>query len=134
MGGIYLNPVFTSPSAHKYDQVNYHHVDPHLGPNPGKDKILIANEDIKEPSTWIWTDADLLLLELIKQVHKRGMYIILDAVFNHMSPLSIPFSDVQKISKILSSETGLKLRHGIILKPGKNSVTNAGEVSQIWQN
>ena len=29
--GLYLNPVFTSPSVHKYDTEDFEHVDPHLG-------------------------------------------------------------------------------------------------------
>ena len=28
---IYLNPVFVSPSNHKYDCQDYEHIDPHFG-------------------------------------------------------------------------------------------------------
>ncbi|SDK83819.1 alpha-glucosidase [Sarcina sp. DSM 11001] len=29
--GIYLNPIFLSPSSHKYDTQDYEHIDPHIG-------------------------------------------------------------------------------------------------------
>lgn len=55
---IYLNPIFTSPSSHKYNTVDYYHVDPHFG-------------------------GDLALAQLCDAVHQREMKIVLDGVFNH---------------------------------------------------
>lgn len=57
---IYLNPIFASPSNHKYDTVDFYQVDPHLG----------SNEK---------------LAELTNTLHQRGMRIILDAVVDHTS-------------------------------------------------
>ncbi|EAR10156.1 maltodextrin glucosidase [Reinekea blandensis] len=57
---LYLNPVFTSQSSHKYDTVDYYNVDPHFGGNPA-------------------------LIELIEASHERGMKVVLDAVINHTS-------------------------------------------------
>ncbi|GAM55627.1 maltodextrin glucosidase [Vibrio ishigakensis] len=57
---LYLNPVFSSLSNHKYDTTDYFNVDPHIG----------TNEE---------------LAELCQEVHRRGMRIVLDAVFNHTS-------------------------------------------------
>ncbi|GAD88517.1 maltodextrin glucosidase [Vibrio halioticoli NBRC 102217] len=57
---LYLNPVFSSLSNHKYDTTDYFNVDPHIG----------NNEE---------------LAELCQEVHRRGMRIVLDAVFNHTS-------------------------------------------------
>ena len=94
--GIYLNPVFESPSLHKYDGATYHHIDPTFGPDPEEDKKLIASEVFDDPSTWKWTSADKLFLKLIQEVHKRNMYIIIDGVFNHMGVNSYAFQDVQK--------------------------------------
>ncbi|KAA3659840.1 MAG: alpha-amylase, partial [Calditrichaeota bacterium] len=37
---IYLNPVFDSPSLHKYDGASYHHIDPNFGPDPKGDRLL----------------------------------------------------------------------------------------------
>jgi alpha-glucosidase len=57
---LYLNPVFASPSSHKYDTTDYYRVDPHFG----------TNEE---------------LARLCEEVRTRGMRIILDAVVNHTS-------------------------------------------------
>ena len=58
--GIWLSPIFVSPSYHKYDVVDYYQVDPKFG----------TNEDLKE---------------LIDLCHERGVKIILDMVINHSS-------------------------------------------------
>jgi len=93
---IYLNPVFQSPSLHKYDGESYHHIDPNLGPDPEGDRKMIASENPLDPSTWVWTSADQLVLKLIKEAHKRDMKIIFDGVFNHMGYNSFAFQDVLK--------------------------------------
>jgi glycosidase len=93
---IYLNPVFQSPSLHKYDGESYHHIDPNFGPDPEGDRQLIATEDPLNPSTWVWTSADKLVLKLIEEAHKREMKIIFDGVFNHLGYNSFAFQDVLK--------------------------------------
>lgn len=94
IGAIYLNPVFQAPSLHKYDGATYHHVDPTFGPDPAGDRASIAAETPDDPTTWSWTAADRLMLELIRHVHARGMRIIFDGVFNHMGITSFAFKDV----------------------------------------
>ncbi len=94
INAIYLNPVFDSPSSHKYDGMSYHHIDPNFGPDPDGDRKLIAGEDPGDPSTWVWTSADKLALEVLKQCHARGIRVIFDGVFNHMGLRSWPFLDV----------------------------------------
>jgi cyclomaltodextrinase len=91
---LYLNPVFESPSHHKYDGATFHHVDPHFGPDPDGDRALIAGESPEDPQTWVWTSADKLLLELIRKTHERGMRIICDGVFNHVGLSHWAFRDV----------------------------------------
>lgn len=93
---IYLNPVFDSPSLHKYDGASYHHADPNFGPDPEGDRRLIESENPLDPSTWVWTKADELLLKLIKECHKREIKVILDGVFNHMGVNSFAFQDLLK--------------------------------------
>jgi alpha-glucosidase len=57
---LYLNPIFTSGSNHRYDTDDYDNVDPHLGGNAA-------------------------LVELAGALRGRGMRLILDAVVNHTS-------------------------------------------------
>jgi glycosidase len=64
---IYLSPIFTSVSNHRYDTADYMSVDPMLG-------------------------GDEALLHLIKEAEKRNIRIILDGVFNHTGADSIYFN------------------------------------------
>jgi glycosidase/enterochelin esterase-like enzyme len=80
---LYLNPINDAPSLHKYDARSYHHIDRNFGPNPRGDEALIAGEDPVNPATWTWTAADSLFLALVREVHRRGMRIILDYSWNH---------------------------------------------------
>ena len=91
---LYINPIFYAPSHHRYDAYMLHHVDPYLGPNPAADLALIATEKPDDPSTWHWTSADTLALHLVGEVHRRGMRIIWDGVFNHMGVGNPFFVDV----------------------------------------
>lgn len=66
---IYLNPIFSAPSNHKYDTRDYFHVDPIFGGNSA-------------------------LRNLISCLHNRGMKLILDGVFNHCGEDFFAFQDV----------------------------------------
>ncbi len=55
---VYFNPLFASPSSHKYDTQDYDHIDPHFGSNE-------------------------LFAFLVSEMHRRGMRVIIDGVFNH---------------------------------------------------
>ncbi|EWH07685.1 alpha-amylase [Pseudoalteromonas lipolytica SCSIO 04301] len=96
INAIYLNPVFDSPSLHKYDAASYHHIDPNFGPDPVGDRKLMAQEHPLDPKTWVWTKADELALELIDKAHQKGIRIIFDGVFNHMGINSFAFQDLAK--------------------------------------
>lgn len=96
INAIYLNPVFDSPSLHKYDGASYHHIDPNFGPDPEGDRAIMATEIPLDPSTWKWTKADELALTLIAESHKRGIRVIFDGVFNHMGINSFAFKDLEK--------------------------------------
>ena len=61
--GIWLSPIFLSPSYHKYDATNYYKIDPQFG----------TMEDLQE---------------LIELCHQRGVKIILDLAINHTSKAS----------------------------------------------
>lgn len=92
---IYFNPLFDSPSLHKYDASSYHHIDANFGPDPKGDRALMQRET-DDPSSWSWTSADRLFLELIHEAHRRGIRIILDGVFNHCGIRFWAFEDVRK--------------------------------------
>ena len=96
INAVYLNPIFDSPSLHKYDAVSYHHVSPNFGPDPIGDRKLIAQENPLDPKTWVWTKADELALELIEKAHNNGIKIIFDGVFNHMGINSFAFKDLKE--------------------------------------
>ena len=55
---LYLNPIFFAPTSHKYDCLDYFHVDPHFG-------------------------GDEALAELSAALHENGMKLILDISINH---------------------------------------------------
>ncbi len=88
VNALYLNPVFESPSSHKYGTAMYRHIDNNFGSDPEGDERIWAEEDPTDPSTWQWTAADQLFLQLVEEVHNRDMHIIIDGVFNHVG---IPF-------------------------------------------
>ena len=91
---VYLNPLFESPSLHKYDAAMYRHIDNNFGPDPESDRELWATENPVDPSTWKWTAADKLFLKLVNECHKRDMKIIIDGVFNHVGNTFWAFKDV----------------------------------------
>ena len=91
---LYLNPVNDAPSLHKYDARNYHHIDRNLGPDPRGDEARMAAEDPANPASWRWTAADSLFLALVREVHRRGMHIIMDYSWNHTGTTFWAWRDV----------------------------------------
>ena len=90
---LYLNPVFVSPSSHKYDCQDYEHIDPHFGvivqdddhimEAPDKNNATAAKYVRRVTSIENLERSDILFASLCRQLHERGMRIILDGVFNH---------------------------------------------------
>ena len=99
---LYLNPIFVSPSNHKYDIQDYDYVDPQFG-RIVKDEGEVLQRDEngnlkadptypnKSASRYICRVTDKenleasnqLFAEFVEEVHRRGMKVILDGVFNH---------------------------------------------------
>jgi neopullulanase len=66
---LYLNPIFTAASNHRYNTYDYLAVDPLLG-------------------------GDAALRELLDAAHERGIRVVLDGVFNHVGRGFWPFHHV----------------------------------------
>lgn len=71
INAIYFTPIFEATTNHKYDTVDYMKVDPHFGDND-------------------------LARTLVEKCHKKGIKVMLDAVFNHSGYFFGPFQDVVK--------------------------------------
>ena len=69
VNALYLNPIFKSPSNHKYNTTDYYEVDPNFG-----DKNTLKR--------------------LVEELHQCGMRVILDGVFNHCGDTFWAFQDV----------------------------------------
>lgn len=69
LNAIYINPVFAAGEYHKYDLIDYFHIDPCFG----------TNEDFKE---------------LVETFHANGIKVIIDGVFNHCGWKFFAFEDV----------------------------------------
>lgn len=90
---IYFNPLFVSPSNHKYDAQDYDYIDPHLA---------VIEDDVRHPMQF-WEKhngyapqyirrtlsktnlqkSNEYFVSLVKEIHSRGMRVVIDGVFNH---------------------------------------------------
>ena len=68
---VYLNPIFAAGEYHKYDTIDYMHVDPCFG-------------------------GDEAMRRMVKALHAEGIRVIIDGVFNHCGWRFWAFEDVVK--------------------------------------
>lgn len=90
---LYLNPIFVSPSNHKYDTQDYDYVDPHIAviEHDEGECLKEGEEDNSKATRYINCVTDKQNLEasnayfarLVDEIHKRNMKIVIDGVFNH---------------------------------------------------
>lgn len=74
VNALYLTPIFSANTNHKYDTNDYFTIDSHFG-----------NVE--------------MLKRLVKACHKKGIRVILDGVFNHCSSKSVQFQHVLRYGK-----------------------------------
>ncbi|MBA7587262.1 Neopullulanase 2 [subsurface metagenome] len=96
VNALYLNPIFKSPSNHKYNTTDYYKIDPSFG-----DKNTLKR--------------------LVKELHWRKMRIILDGVFNHCGDTFWAFQDVmEKGSKSKNKDWFIIKNYPIVKYPEPN--------------
>lgn len=69
VNAIYINPIFAAGEYHKYDLLDYYHIDPCFG----------NDEEFRE---------------LVRVYHDNGLRVIIDGVFNHCGWRFFAFEDV----------------------------------------
>ena len=90
---IYFNPLFVSPSNHKYDIQDYDYIDPHYGkivadggevlPAGAQDNIGATKYQKRTGDIRNLEASNELFARLVEEMHRRGMRVIIDGVFNH---------------------------------------------------
>jgi len=95
---LYFNPIFVSPSNHKYDIQDYDHIDPHFGVIVEDEGVLaVENQQANFMATRyinrVTSKKNLeasneFFIKFVEEVHRRGMKVIIDGVFNHCGSFS----------------------------------------------
>ena len=117
---IYLNPVFVSPSNHKYDCQDYDHIDPHYGVILEDADGLVCPEDTDNDRAHKYMTrtadeqnleaSDAFFARLIEEAHKRGIRVLVDGVFNHCGSFN-KWLDAELLYQHAGGYPQVRLRH-----------------------
>ena len=96
---LLFNPIFRSPSNHKYDTTDYYEIDPHLTSRHARNqedpgRVLSPNE---------------YFAYFTRAVHEAGMRIVLDGVFNHCGSENAWCSDPAKADYFVTGDDGKRV-------------------------
>ena len=90
---VYFNPIFVSPSNHKYDTQDYEHIDPHLAIIRADSGKLLGEGDANNAHAKRYIQrvtspenleaSNAYFASLVEEMHQRGMRVVIDGVFNH---------------------------------------------------
>lgn len=90
---IYFNPIFVSPSNHKYDIQDYDFVDPHFAIICEDEGKVMEEENFNNQAAERYIvrvtrkenleASNAYFAQLVQKIHEKGMRVILDGVFNH---------------------------------------------------
>jgi alpha-glucosidase len=113
---LYLNPIFVSPSNHKYDIQDYDYVDPHIGKIVVDEGDVLENGDTNNSNATKYINrvtrkenleaSNELFALFVKTAHENGIKVIIDGVFNHSGSFN-KWMDKERIyNKNLGYENG----------------------------
>ena len=90
---IYFNPLFVSPSNHKYDIQDYDYIDPHFGVIVDDEGEVLKEGDTDNTHATRYINrvtrksnleaSNEFFAKVVQEIHARGMKVIIDGVFNH---------------------------------------------------
>ena len=90
---IYFNPLFVSPSNHKYDTQDYDYIDPHIGKIVDDCEGVLNESDHNNERAFKYLKrvtskknleaSNEFFAKFIEEAHRRNIRVIIDGVFNH---------------------------------------------------
>lgn len=95
VNALYLMPMFQASTPHKYNTMDYVHVDEHFG-TKGDWAPAAAKEDLLDPRTWTFTPTDRRFLEFLREAKAMGFRVVIDGVFNHVGTGHPAFQDCKR--------------------------------------
>lgn len=90
---VYFNPLFVSPSNHKYDTQDYDYIDPHIAVIEEDEEHVMqswehhngyAPKYIRRVTSMTNLEkSNAYFASLVAKMHEKGIRVIMDGVFNH---------------------------------------------------